>query len=251
MVRSITTLWIVAALVHGNPAEAASVELIANGGFEAGEFGPWEIVDLPNGKGSWFLRSQHSGPASFLPTVGPANGEFYALADQDGPGSHVLYQDFSVPVNSAELSLSFSMFRKDTSGLAPINAGNLEFAGEANQHARVDIVRTTADPFSVVEGDIVVALVAPGGEGDDFFATPPYISYSFTLTGLLSPGGNYRLRFAEVDNQLNFQNGVDDVSLIANVSAVPVPAAAWLCVPALGLLGSFCRRRGQTNSLFR
>lgn len=49
---------------------AAPVELIANGGFEAG-FASWTKADLP-GSGSWFTHAGGPLPLSGLPEVGPA-----------------------------------------------------------------------------------------------------------------------------------------------------------------------------------
>ena len=43
--------------------------------------------------------------------------------------------------------------------------------------------------------------------------TPPnqYTTYRFELTGLLTPGNSFILRFAEVDNQFFLHQGIDNV----------------------------------------
>jgi len=60
------------------------------------------------------------------------------------------------------------------------------------------------------------------------------------IPGLLG-AGTYSLRFAEVDNQLFFQHGVDDVSL--DVSTVSEPATTALFAFGLVSIVGYPRRR--------
>jgi hypothetical protein len=54
----------------------------------------------------------------------------------------------------------------------------------------------------------------------------PYTSYSLDITGLVGGGGLYKLRFAEVDNQLFLNQGVDNVSI--DFTPVPEPTSVVL-----------------------
>ena len=82
--------------------------------------------------------------------------------------------------------------------------------------------------------------------GADPGADPnPYTSYSFDVTSLLSPGGIYQLRFAEVDNQYFFNMGIDNVSIVAETSTVvPEPGTlALMGMGGIGLVGGWYRKR--------
>jgi hypothetical protein len=70
------------------------------------------------------------------------------MTDQDNPGSHVLYQDFVVPADVANASLSFDYFINNLNGTFATPT-TLDFTGVENQQTLVDIITTSADPFSV------------------------------------------------------------------------------------------------------
>jgi hypothetical protein len=108
---------------------------------------------------------------------------------------------------------------------------HLDFATPAlNQQARVDVMTTSADPFSL---DILQNLyqTAPGDP-----LVSGYTSFLFDISPLLlaHPGETLRLRFAEVDNVFFFNLGVDAVSI--DVTQVPEPSLWMLLgVPLTGL----------------
>jgi hypothetical protein len=56
--------------------------------------------------------------------------------------------------------------------------------------------------------------------GSNPFGPNPYVSYTFNLSNLAA--GTYQLRFAEVDNQLFFNEGVDNVSITVPDSGTTV-----------------------------
>lgn len=230
-----TRLRIVAAAALGllaAPSQAAF--LITNGGFESNLTG-WTVVDQAQGSGSWYSQTGTASPLNGFAVPAPPQGTRAAMTDQFGPGSHVLYQDFVVPVGVTSATLSFQRFIQNFGGLFA-NGSNLDYNTFPNQQARVDIVLATANPFSVAAGD-VLQNVFQTNPGDPL--TSGYTTVTANLTPLLASRGGQtlRLRFAEVDNQGNFNFGVDTVSLEA-VTASPVPAPPAAALALMGLLSA-------------
>lgn len=221
-------------------AFAAPVELITNGGFESGTLAGWTVTDLAGGSGSWFANSGLTSPLSGSATVGAAGGVFYAVTDQTGPGTHALEQSFTVPLGASSVILSFDMFMNDLSGVGPlVNLIGLDHTAGPSQHARVDIMSILAGALSTAPIDITAILVPPSVDPG---AIPnPYTAYAFDITGSVTPGGTYKIRFAETDNQLFFNQGVDNVSVRATV----IPEPGTLALIALGLIGMGAVRRYQ------
>lgn len=219
---------------------ANATALILNGGFESG-FTSWTRVELPGSEGTFSLQSGTVSPVNGDPVPPPPQGITAAMTDAGGPGSHVLYQDFVVPAESA--LLSFSLFignRADRFAIAA--TAGLDFSSpQLNQQARVDIMRGGTAPFSVAAADIVLNLFqtqvgAPLVSG--------YTSFNFDLTSLFAAnvGQTLRLRFAETDNLAPFQFGVDNVSLETG-STVPVPEPQSIQLIGTGLLVFLAIRR--------
>jgi hypothetical protein len=225
----------------------AAFELITNGNFETGTFAGWTTHNLAGGSGDFFIDTPGTTtPFSGQPTQGnPMGGNFYAVSDQGGPGTHALIQSFVVPLGTTSLTLSFDMFVNDFDGGPIVGPQGLDHVGPANQHARVDILTAAATPFSTAAADVVsnhYLSVDPGADPN------PYTSYSINLAGL-TPGGTYQIRFAEVDNQLFLSQGVDNVSILAEAEAVPEPAsAALLGLGAVGMIAGAIRRRRQPQA---
>ena len=229
------------ALVAAGSASAAPIQLLTNGDFETGDFTGWTVTDLAGGSGSWFVSSGTSAPISSNATVGPAGGMFYAVTDQGGPGTHALAQSFLVPLGATSVIVSFDLFMNDQSGAGPLDLG-LDHTGGANQHAQVDVMDAMASAFSTTPADIIATLIPPGTDG---VGNPhAYTSYSFDVTGLLAAGTSYTLRFGEVDNQLFFNAGVDNVSVLADTASVPAPGSTSLLGAAL--LGLTLARRARS-----
>ena len=170
------------------------------------------------------------------------------MTDQEGPGSHVLYQDFVVPMGVSSATLSFKRYIQNTASGFFNGTQGLDHTGAANQQARADIMLASANPFSTASGD-VLQNVFRTNSGD--LRESGYSTVTANLTALLASRGGQtlRLRFAEVDNQIdsNFLFGVDDISLSAtsNVPPNPVQAPAGLLLVATGLplLVGMLRRR--------
>lgn len=225
-----------AALALG-PSVATAAPLLVNGGFETGTFAGWTVVNQANGSGDWFIQSGTASPLNLFGVQAPPEGTFAAMTDQGGPGSHILYQDFVVPTSLSSAVLSYELFILNQAG-AFFAPGSLDFNVAPNQQARIDIITTTADPFSVAAGDVLLNLYQ-SMPGDPL--TSGYTLGSHDLTAFLQGhlGETLRLRFAEADNQLFFAMGVDYISLDA--TAAPEPAT--LALLGLGMAAALRRRR--------
>lgn len=230
------------ALAASNVASAA-IELISNGDFSAGLAG-WTVFDQPGGSGTWDastvgLPTPITGYATSVLGVGgatPSGG--YAVTDQSGPGAHGLEQSFFVPGVASSVILTFDMFVNDQSGLGPIiHPAGLDYTASPNQHGRVDIL--TAGSLPLATGLDVLAVLY---SGVDAGSNPnPFTRYVIDITSVVGGGGLFDLRFAEVDNQLFFHMGVDNVSILytprdGGVDDVPEPMAlaAWSTLATLG-----------------
>ncbi|QDV36046.1 PEP-CTERM sorting domain-containing protein [Tautonia plasticadhaerens] len=230
-------------MVLGSSRAGAETQLITNGGFEegGGSLLSWTTADQPGGDGGFFPQSGTTSPILGDPVPGPPEGGFAAMTDAEGPGSHVLYQDVVLPTQQLlSATLSFDLFIGNRADVFA-TPDTLDFTGVMNQQARVDLLSPTADPFSLLAGDVLMDLYRTE-VGDP--AVSGYTTFSFDLTPLLSSraGETVRLRFAEVDNLFSFQFGVDNVSL--TVQAIPEPGTLTLVgIAALGLAGVGLRRR--------
>lgn len=224
----------------GAHAAAAPTQLITNGDFSGGIAG-WTVVNQAGGSGSWYVDTVGTTvPVSGFNTNGAGGSGNYAVTDQTGPGSHSLFQGFTVSAGTSSVTVSFSMFANDWSNAGAVDAGHLDALSTArNQHTRVDVIKTTAGAFSVAAADIVATLVAPMVDvGNDPHA---FLNYSFDISSAVAAGGSFVLRFAEVDNQGNFNVGVDNVSILA--TTVPEPASLALVAGALLAVGAARRSR--------
>ena len=240
MNRATTALGIACLLVvSGAPLAAAN--LIQNGDFELGLAG-WNRLDQIGSEGTFFVQSGTSSPVNMLPVPGPPGGTNAAMTDAAAGGSHVLYQDFVVPTAVTSANILFSLFVQNL-GDRFYTPNHLDWARAStpplenlNQRARVDIVSTAADLFSVNAADILLNL----------FETQPtdplvsgYTTYAIDITSLLQTyaGQTLRLRFAEVDNVAPFNFGVDNVSINSPaVAPIPEPGTWSLLVCAISAL---------------
>lgn len=233
---------LILATASARPARA-DFQLINNGGFDSG-FAGWNRADSVGSEGTFLLQSGALSPLTGTPVPAPPSG-VAAMTDAEGPGSHVLYQDFVVPAGITGGTLRFSLFvgNRGPSFFTP-NPASLDFATPAlNQQARVDILRAGSDPFGVSAADVLLNAFQTN-PGTTF--GPGYTTITVDVGAILAARGGQtlRLRFAEVDNVNPFQLGVANVSL----TAVPEPSSLALC----GVAGLLClahlRRRGRGGS---
>jgi len=225
----------------GFPSSAKADQLIINGGFETGTFAGWTVVNRAGSfpGSSFYVSSSTTLPQSGLTTVGPASGNFYAVSDQSGSGTHSLLQTFVVAPGSGAVTLSFDLFANNYTATT-VNPIGLDHTDGANQHARVDILTSGAGAFDTGAGVLQNLYI-----GADAGANPHgYTHYVFDITSLVVAGGTFQIRFAEVDNQLFFNLGVDNVSIVTQNAPVPEPATSLLFSTGLaGVLGVARKRR--------
>jgi PEP-CTERM motif len=230
----LSSLWTV--------ANAAS---IVNGGFETG-FAGWTVVDQPGGSGSWFTTGGGSSPLSFHPIPSPTEGTQFAVTDQFGPGSHVLFQDINLEAGSQHI-LSFDWIAQNWAGIFA-NPGTVDKNVFPNQQFRVDLVPTGfSDWFGPnSSAGILANILAPVAENAPVTA---WNNLAFDLTPWA--GSTVRLAFREVDNQSYFNAGIDNVKIASSTStSVPEPASV-LGLLAFGVFGtaSVLKRKQQQKVL--
>jgi hypothetical protein len=234
------------------PAHAALV--LNNGGFETGLAG-WTTVNLfdfpGGGSGSFFLQTGTTSPVLGETVPAPPDGLFAAMTDAEGPGSHVLFQDFIVPASPVGTTfLSFDLFIGNRAE-AFHTPNHLDFsetdvigALTLNQQARVDILDGLTDPFSLAASDVVLNAFRTN-VGDPLVSG--YTNFQVDVTSLLNANLNttLRLRFAEVDNVAPFQFGIDNVAFVtpaAPPGQAPEPGTLALLLGS-AVAACFCTRR--------
>jgi hypothetical protein len=213
-----------AVLVAGGMVQARP-DLITNGGFESGLAG-WTRAQQLGSAGQFFDQTGATSPVNGLAVQAPPEGLHAAMSDAAGPGSRILYQDLVIPASVPFASIQFSLFINNRA-TAFSTPATLDFSTPTlNQQARVDLITTAADPFSVAPADILQNLfqTAVGSP-----LVTGYNPFNLDITALLSAhaGQTVRLRFAETDNVNIFNFGVDAVS----VNVVPAPAVGLLAIP--------------------
>ncbi len=215
--------------------------LILNGGFESG-LSNWTAVDQLGSEGTFFVQTGTSTPDTMSTVPPPPEGSQAAMTDAQGPGSHVLYQDFVVPslVPGALINFMLLLNNQGDRFAIPEPDNHLDFSTPAlNQQARVDIIRVTSDPFSLSSSDVLMNLYQTE-VGDPLVSG--YNAFVFNITPLLQAhaGETLRLRFAETDNVATFNLGVDAVDVNVTAGAIPkpsmfVPAGASMLILVLTL----------------
>lgn len=222
------------------PAQAVP---IVNGDFEAGMTN-WTVANQAGSDGGFLLQSGTASPVNGMP-VPAAGGGNAAMTDAEGPGSHVLYQDFLQATSVGSARLSFDLFvgnRADAFYLP--DPPTLDFATALlNQQARVDILFGGSDPFSLASQDLLLNVFATA-VGNPLVSG--YNRIEVDITSLLNANLNQtlRLRFAEVDNVNMFQFGVDNVTLaIGDPAQVPEPGSWLLLLAGLTAAAAVSPRR--------
>jgi hypothetical protein len=210
-----------ATLLTAGAAQAG--EKFVNGDFETGDFTGWLRTNQAGGSGNSYIQT-NGGPTGFNgdPTpFNPTGGNFNAGTDQGGPGSHSLSQIFFAHPGKSYV-LSFDEYAHDQSGKAPVGDGT-DFTVDPNQHVQV----TLSGPNN--------ALLSYGAGDED------WTHRSIDLSSLITVEGTYTVRFTEVDNQLFYNAGLDNVSLLTDA----VPEAGTWALMIVGLAGAGAALRSR------
>jgi len=213
--RGLVALLVAGALLAiASPALAAVVH---NGDFETGTLSGWTVANRAGGSGNWYAYSAASPPPGqcaqppFGPPVSPPQGKYAATTSQGGPGSHVLYQDITLEPNATH-TLSFTLYYKNAF-IAFSDPNTLDYTIDTpNQQYRVDLLKPSADPFSVASSDVLQNLFRTTTPGSPNTLGPTKMTFDLTPFA----GQTVRLRFAEVDNRDCLLASVDDVAVKSN-----------------------------------
>jgi hypothetical protein len=229
-----TALTAVGTLSFASQAPAA--ELMVNGGFETGDYTGWLVNVFAGSSGNLNVVANNGGnsPISSFPYQLNANGgRWFSITDQSGPGAYSLMQSFVV-AQSGMVKISFDKFANNQAGVN-INGG-LDFNANPTQHARADILFGGAAPFTDNPLDIAAVLWGPGS--DSLTGNPnPWVTVSNTV---FLAAGVYYIRFAEADNQLFYQFGIDNVSVNA---AIPEASTWAMMILGFSAMGFAMRNR--------
>lgn len=206
-------------------ATALAMAAPSNGNFETGNFDGWERFDESSdsraiSKGRWQvykgklkygeLEGPRRGLGLDLKLPEPPQGKYAAAIASEGPGTHILHRVISVS-GDQKLSLQLAywnsaedFYTPDT--LSSIEPGRRGGMGDfQNQQLRIDLMAPDAEIGSLANEDIVKTVFRTQ-PGDD-------LRRAYKKVAANVDEGEYRLRIAEVDNQLNFMVGVDAVKL--------------------------------------
>jgi len=210
-------------LLLASPLCLSAQNLIKNGSFEtnggpnSNVFDQWHIVNELTGNGDWVAQTGMAGPVQ--PQCGPVDvpappdGSFAAMTTQNSQGSHVLYQDVTIPAGATAI-LSFEYFIHSNADLAAPDSLSYQALGY-NQQFRVDVIDPSSNEFTLN----VLQNVLTIGDGN-----PTVSGYDRQMAILAGYGGRtIRIRFIEVDNRGCFWAGVDNVRLDVGGPA-PAPA---------------------------
>ena len=182
-----------------------------------------------------------ASPLSGSPyAVNSNGGNFFSITDQTGPGSYALTQAFTILPGSGLITYSFDMFANNQA-VTDYNNGRDFSTAVLSQNAVADIILGSADPFTNTASDIVASLYGPGSDGP---GNNPWITYSGSLS--MAPG-TYQIRFAETDNVLFFQQGVDNASI--NLGAVPEQSTWAMMILAFAGIGFMVYRRSRKSTM--
>lgn len=232
-----------------------SADLIVNGSFETGSLLGWTNTTqfsstsyddnaTPADSGFFAQNDSEVTPLSGLSTILPNSGNFFALADSTTAGSNALIQNFTVPIVTTALTLSFSMFTYDWSGFGPSGTSLDYDYGQvgSNQHVRVDLLTADAPDFTT-QGNYIVSNLFDGLLSQSETGPPLWDNFQFDIFPLIQPGSTYRLRFAAVDNLFVLNMGIDNVSLVA----VPEPSSVILTTASAAAIALWRRMRPRCS----
>jgi hypothetical protein len=163
-------------------------EFIQNGGFETGTFTNWHKENNDN-FGDFVINDGSYHPPGLGQPTPPYDGSFCVVSAQNGSGTHVLYQDITLPpaVSLAQLSWVDRI-------------QNFASQFNANQYFHVEIRDTN---------DNVLQIAYQTHPGDTLLQG--WTPRSFDLS--LYAGQTIRIAFVETDSLFYFNLYLDDISV--------------------------------------
>jgi len=209
-------------------AQAAVMDVVTNGGFETGNLDGW--LAFPSLSGTVSVANQNSplGPA------GSYSGNLYA----DGSGG-ASFPALKVERLAEGLLTGGSTVTVSYDAYAPIQTVDIN-AGE-----NVGAVVFIAEFFTERTGDN--GAVNNILQGAPNWLTTEWQHYEYTFNLAEDAGGGASMLFkADCGANANcrFDAYIDNLSIVTDVNAVPVPAAAWLFGSGLlGLIGIARRKK--------
>jgi hypothetical protein len=227
---------LVGVLLVSQPALAATV---TNGGFETGDLTGWTATQQTDSAGTWTVTTGTSSPISQKTIPAAPCDTHQSVYDESEVSSAVMSQDLTVPAGDTS-TLTFTHWYVNYASTGEVAGPSVAHPAVAtpiwgspdtldytfdgtNQQYRVDIMKTSADPFSVAAADILktVFQTEPGDPGS---LDPTGVSVDLSAFA----GQTVRLRFAAVDNEDYLNVGVDCVAL----TSTPIPTSTTTTAPA-------------------
>ena len=242
-------IWLFFALVLSSSGTYAQ---LINADFETGDLTGWQTLV----EGEAFPVSIESGSVTTeAGTINPSpDGNYMVFTSQDGPGRSFLWQEFTPRIwqvtdpNAFNIYFDIAINNGATAYYTP-DPMSLDYTGDPNQQARIDILKPGASITTVDPNDIIVELFQTQ-PGDPLIQDWQRVTKDVTSEMAAYVDQTLTLRLVQVDNQLFFNLALDNVSVgnrapYDDGSATPVPAlppmALWLLSVLLTLLA--LRRR--------
>jgi chitodextrinase len=221
---AVALFWFEAgAVIAAGPANlVVNGDFEQNGGLGTSVFTGWTVFNETGSSGSWYAQmGTVPGPVtqSCAKTVAvpePPSG-FAAMTTQSDPGSHILYQDVTIPSGASSVTLSFDLYLNSASDFAVPVPPTLDFHQKRNQQFRVDLLDPSA-PVTDAGAGVLASLFHT--EATDSTVYLAYARHTYDLSSFA--GRTVRLRFAEVDNIECISAGIDNVSITAGACPTSV-----------------------------
>src|SRR5437588_719552 len=102
-------LILLSSLLAGALSTQAAAGILVNSGFESGFLG-WTRADQLGSNGTFLVQTGTNSPTNGDAVPAPPGGTTAAMTDAQGPGSHVMYQNFTVVSGVTSASLAFDVF---------------------------------------------------------------------------------------------------------------------------------------------
>jgi hypothetical protein len=201
-------------------AFAGAAKKPKNGNFEKGNLSGWQVLDLPGESetDTWYVYSGTTLPNPFdmeplrrgigtpAPFTAPPQGDFAAVTVQGGPGTHILHRTLKLKKGKTH-KLKMRVYYRNNDDFFSPNSLDTD-GGFDNQQYRIDLLKKNA-PLDSVDGDDILKRIFGTEPGDPSEIQPKKLRVNLTKFA----GKTVRLRFAEADNQGEFNAAVDAVKL--------------------------------------